>query len=119
MANRDNDLEELMPLIKRHSLRFELEGQNAIDVEPQQQVEEEELGANQELSERVKSKIMEMGGTEETLIFERPLSESDVNKGESRLSIPISQLLNHDFLTSDPMKRKRPTTEIKGIEKEV
>lgn len=86
MANKDNDLEELKPLRKRHSLRLELEGQNVVDVEPQQQVEEKVLEANPELPERVKSKIMDMGGTEETFTIEKSLSKSDVVKVQSRLS---------------------------------
>ncbi|KAG7574669.1 DNA-binding pseudobarrel domain superfamily [Arabidopsis suecica] len=101
MANIDNDLEERKPLKKRLSLRFEQEGQYVVNVEPQQQVEEGEIEANRELPEKLKSKIMEMGGTEETLIMKKPLTKTDVDGGESRLSIPMSKLLNHDFLTSD------------------
>ncbi|CAA7055828.1 unnamed protein product [Microthlaspi erraticum] len=87
MAKRENGVEEeLMPLRKRPSLR-----------PPQQQVEE--------LPERFKNKIMEMRGTEERLIFKRKLTKSDVDKGASRLSIPMSELLSHSFLTSDEKEK--------------
>ncbi|XP_010507710.1 PREDICTED: B3 domain-containing protein At3g25182-like [Camelina sativa] len=50
--------------------------------EPQQQVEDEELEAKRELPERLKRKIMEMEGTEETLIMEKPLTKTDVDGDE-------------------------------------
>lgn len=83
MTNIDIDVEEeVIPLRKRHSLRCEID----------------------ELPEKFRNKIMEMRGTEETLIFKRTLAETDVNKGISRLSIPLSKLLSYNFLTSDDEK---------------
>ncbi|VVB03154.1 unnamed protein product [Arabis nemorensis] len=93
MADRDLDVEELMPLRKRLSLRPE--------IEPQQQQQEVE-----ELPENFKNKIIEMRGTEETQYSTRHiktvlLRDIDIDKGESRLSIPLSKLLRHSFLTLD------------------
>ncbi|CAH2058315.1 unnamed protein product [Thlaspi arvense] len=110
MANGEIDVEELMPLRKRQSLRLEIVDEYVDVVVPQEQQQEEEQV--EELPERFKKKIMEMGGTEETLIFKRELTKTDVDKGQSHLSIPLSSLLSLDFLTSD--EKEKIENRIKG-----
>ncbi|KAJ4904123.1 B3 domain-containing protein [Raphanus sativus] len=89
MANGDVGMEELMPFKKRRSLRVVVE-----------------------LPVNVKEKIVEMGGTQETLITKRTLTTTDVDKGQSHLSIPMSSLLTHSFMTSD--EKEKIENRVKG-----
>ncbi|CAN8318115.1 unnamed protein product [Cochlearia groenlandica] len=42
---------------------------------------------------------MSMKGKEETLIMDKTLTKTDVDEGQSRLSIPTSSLLSQSFVT--------------------
>ncbi|KAJ8761381.1 hypothetical protein K2173_001511 [Erythroxylum novogranatense] len=48
-----------------------------------------------------KNRIQEMGGTVVELIIQKPLFETDLKKGEGRLSIPANQIQSHNFLTDE------------------
>ncbi|KAF8094725.1 hypothetical protein N665_0354s0014 [Sinapis alba] len=100
MANVDVHVEKLLPLKKRRSLRFQTEDQD--NVEPQVE----------ELPVELKDKIMEMGGTEETLITKRTLTKTDVDKHQAHLSIPMSSLLTNSFMTSD--EKEKIKNRVKG-----
>ncbi|KAL0739967.1 hypothetical protein Bca4012_081480 [Brassica carinata] len=53
-----------------------------------------------------------MGGTGETLITKRTLTTTDVDKGQSHLSIPMSSLLTHSFMKSD--EKEKIENRVKG-----
>ena len=50
------------------------------------------------LPEELKGKINEMGGNELTLVIQKTLFPSEVDKKQCRLSMPLKQLWNPDFL---------------------
>uniref|UniRef100_A0A2N9GNZ3 B3 domain-containing protein n=1 Tax=Fagus sylvatica TaxID=28930 RepID=A0A2N9GNZ3_FAGSY len=51
-----------------------------------------------------KNRINAMNGTQLVLIIQKPLTDTDVNIHNSRLSIPLSQIKPQDFLTEDEIK---------------
>ncbi|KAJ8751304.1 hypothetical protein K2173_016486 [Erythroxylum novogranatense] len=60
-------------------------------------------GANlpPDMPQEFKNRIQEMGGTEVELIIQKPLFETDLKKGEGRMSVPANQIQCHDFLTDE------------------
>jgi hypothetical protein len=51
-----------------------------------------------------KNRINAMNGTQLVLIIQKPLTDTDVNIHNSRLSIPLSQIKPQDFLTEDEIE---------------
>jgi hypothetical protein len=51
-----------------------------------------------------KNRISAMNGSQLVLIIQKPLTDTDVNIHNSRLSIPLSQIKPQDFLTEDEIK---------------
>lgn len=51
-----------------------------------------------ELPQEFKNKISELGGTDITLIIQKSLFPTDLNPNHNRLSIPLNQIKNGDFL---------------------
>ena len=51
-----------------------------------------------------KNRINAMNGTQLVLIIQKPLTDTDVNIHNSRLSIPLSQIKPQDFLTEDEIR---------------
>ncbi|KAJ8771090.1 hypothetical protein K2173_023415 [Erythroxylum novogranatense] len=54
-----------------------------------------------DLPQEFKNRIGEMEGREVTLVIQKALFETDLKKGEGRLSIPANQIQSHNFLTDE------------------
>ncbi|KAL9374736.1 hypothetical protein Peur_031615 [Populus x canadensis] len=59
------------------------------------------LGSPAELPQEVKERIASMKGKDVELVVDKLLSATDVNAGNSRLSIPLRQVIAKNFLTDE------------------